>query len=233
MRSAARLVLALALLTPASSWAATNVSADLQRYRHTCTYPAAAVHNNLEGNTIVAVNIDEKGKTSRAFVEQSSGSAVLDDAAKACVLAWNFPSNNRNGRDTRKEFRIIWHLTDATPVSQPAPPLAPAKLNGPKPQSLSFEQPLALPQGVTSQGDHTCSRWYPSQSIREGKQGVTGLAFTIAADGTVKDIDIMQSSGDERLDQVSIICASFWRYRVTGPKQETAWRTDIAWKLTQ
>ncbi|MBI3676659.1 MAG: energy transducer TonB [Proteobacteria bacterium] len=239
MNGAAKLVLALALLTPAQLLAATN-SADVQRFSHNCpTYPPAAVRNNLEGSTIVSFHIDEKGKVSRPTVEQSSGSTVLDAAAKTCVLAWRYPPNSQNARDISKKMRIIWRLTDAPPATQP-PSLATqslppelAKLNVPKPQPLSFEQPSLSPQTVLADGDHTCMRWYPSQSIREGKEGIAELSFTITADGRVKDIVVAQSSGDERLDQVSIICASFWRYQFTGPKGETAWRTSIDWKLTR
>lgn len=232
MKGWGTLVLAAALTASPAAASTPDPSFNTQQYRHTCdNYPPAAIRDNAEGSTVVSLHVDARGNVSEVMVAESSGNKDLDDAATACVQAWHYDPSGLDQYGTTKKIRILWHLND----SPPQLPLADlTKHEAPEPNHLSFDEPPeALPDGVEIAGDpHACTRWYPSRAIREKKQGVTGLTYTITPEGTVKDIEVEQSSGDERLDQVSIICASFWRYKFTGAKREIAWRTAINWKLT-
>lgn len=83
---------------------------------------------------------------------------------------------------------------------------------------------------------HTCHNYYPDMSLRLHETGTTVLAFRITAGGTIKDIAVDQSSGSSRLDLASVVCASHWTYipaTVNGHRVETAWRTQVAWKMDQ
>lgn len=57
-------------------------------------YPAAAITQGLEGETLVLLIIDENGEVSAARIEQGSGYRILDDAALRAVRSLrSMPAN--------------------------------------------------------------------------------------------------------------------------------------------
>lgn len=70
-------------------------------------YPRAAVQRHMEGTVTLRVLVDETGKPVQVEVEQSSGHAILDAAARDRVLAaWRFQPAQANGRAVRAWARI-------------------------------------------------------------------------------------------------------------------------------
>ena len=55
-------------------------------------YPRQALLNKWQGTVILRVVVESDGQPSSVEVSQSSGYAVLDDAAKATVSRWTFNS---------------------------------------------------------------------------------------------------------------------------------------------
>jgi TonB family protein len=53
-------------------------------------YPEAAQKANLAGSGLYELQINKGGKTTAVSIRKSSGSAVLDDAAKRAFLKWRF-----------------------------------------------------------------------------------------------------------------------------------------------
>jgi TonB family protein len=81
---------------------------------------------------------------------------------------------------------------------------------------------------------HVCVKDYPALSVRLGEQGTVILRFRITATGTVRDIEIAQSSGSDRLDLASALCVSRWTYspaKAKGRNIETSWKARIVWIL--
>jgi protein TonB len=81
---------------------------------------------------------------------------------------------------------------------------------------------------------HTCMQIYPPISQRLGEEGVTLLAFTVTAEGTVANITVAKSSDSERLDSAAIACAASWRYKPAieaGKPVSVPWKTNVVWKL--
>lgn len=53
-------------------------------------YPESARRRKQEGTVYIVVEIDSGGNVKGARIKQSSGHAILDEAAKNAVLAWKF-----------------------------------------------------------------------------------------------------------------------------------------------
>lgn len=60
-------------------------------------YPAAAKRDNIEGSVLLKVDVSENGNALSLAVEKSSGSSLLDNAARDAVKQWRFLPAHRNG----------------------------------------------------------------------------------------------------------------------------------------
>ena len=83
---------------------------------------------------------------------------------------------------------------------------------------------------------HYCDsrRYYPEKGITNNWTGTTVLSFTIDIEGSVKNLQIRQSSGHPELDQAAIRCAGSWRYKPAvhrGQPIEVPWITNVKWSL--
>jgi TonB family protein len=81
---------------------------------------------------------------------------------------------------------------------------------------------------------HNCITYYPEAAVKAGAEGVATVAFTIAADGSVKDARIDKSSGNADLDAASLACTSQWRYtpaRHGGVAVDAPWKANVQWKM--
>lgn len=76
---------------------------------------------------------------------------------------------------------------------------------------------------------------YPAAERKAGIEGTVILRITVGVDGSVKDAQIAQSSGNEELDRVAAICAkAHWRYRPAkknGVPVEAQILASVVWKL--
>jgi TonB family protein len=81
---------------------------------------------------------------------------------------------------------------------------------------------------------HECSAYYPPAALKAYAQGTTLLAFTVTAEGGVRDINISKSSGNKDLDDASVNCASHWRYKPATKDSvaiEIPWMANVVWKM--
>jgi protein TonB len=53
---------------------------------------------------------------------------------------------------------------------------------------------------------------YPPMSVRRGEQGQVLLKVLIGADGLPQKVELLSSSGFERLDKAALEAAMRWRY---------------------
>ncbi len=76
---------------------------------------------------------------------------------------------------------------------------------------------------------------YPSQSIRLGEFGTTGLNLLLDAEGKVQDAQISSSSGSERLDSAALKHAKrSWKFNpcMVGDKPVSCWHSvNFTWRL--
>jgi TonB family protein len=104
--------------------------------------------------------------------------------------------------------------------------------------TASQTQPSQVPSGITAPASigtpHACPDYYPADALRAGEEGTTTLGFTIAPDGSVKDMSVVQSSGFENLDAAAMACAAQWRYRPAmqnGFPVEVSWQANVRWAM--
>ncbi|MDR3526123.1 MAG: energy transducer TonB [Rhizomicrobium sp.] len=79
---------------------------------------------------------------------------------------------------------------------------------------------------------HTCAAQYPAEAVAAHIEGITIVNFTVAADGSVKDLAVGQSSGSDILDKASLGCVSKWLYKpiiFKGQSYEMPWHTEVRW----
>lgn len=70
-------------------------------------YPPNAARAQLEGRTVLLVQVDPDGKAGAVLVAKSSGHPILDEAATEAAERWRFnPARTRDGRAVRQLVRI-------------------------------------------------------------------------------------------------------------------------------
>ena len=122
----------------------------------------------------------------------------------------------------------------------PAPQVTPGKMTPhavtPVPVHTADTPPKA--QGITAPvsigGSHSCMREYPAVAQRLNQQGTTTIRFTVNSDGSVANVQVVNSSGFDSLDQAAIRCASSWRYKPAlenGQAVAAPWTANMLWKL--
>jgi len=81
---------------------------------------------------------------------------------------------------------------------------------------------------------NSCRTFYPPVAGRLDHEGTAYLSFTVAGDGTVKDVFVARSTGYPELDNASAACVAGFHYApVTqgGKPVEYDAQTDIVWQL--
>jgi protein TonB len=56
---------------------------------------------------------------------------------------------------------------------------------------------------------------YPEESVRLHEEGAVDLRFELLENGTVRDLEVAQSSGHARLDSAALTAARTWRFNPT------------------
>jgi protein TonB len=81
-----------------------------------------------------------------------------------------------------------------------------------------------------------CRDDYPFFGRIFGREGTTELAFTVSADGTVRDVKIARSSGSDGLDDAAVKCVAKWHYRPAlkdGELVDAPMTVKVAWNLDE
>jgi TonB family protein len=161
-------------------------SATAPRFENDCTqfYPPAAAESGVEGTTVVSLHITADGAVRNAQIAETSGNSDLDKAAVACL-------NGARMKPLKKGGAPIEADTEVRVTWQ---------------RSFFGDAPIARTQ-------NTCRAFYPPLAVRLEHEGTTVLSFTIAEDGTVKNIAVAESSGYDELDKATIECVSKFQYR--------------------
>jgi len=137
--------------------------------------------------------------------------------ASACIVAFLLPTG-------------VWAQTTLQTAAPPNTPAITAVIASPSPQ-----QPIAPP--IATGPLHSCGyKNYPLAAIRLNIEGETTLSYRIATDGSLKDITVLQSSGNKDLDDASVSCATEWRYKPAtqnGQPVEIPWRAKVNWSLNR
>lgn len=65
------------------------------------TYPAAARKRRVEGTVLLEVSVSAEGMAEQVVLHESSGSPLLDEAARKAVIAWRFIPAKQGDTPTR------------------------------------------------------------------------------------------------------------------------------------
>jgi TonB family protein len=102
-------------------------------------------------------------------------------------------------------------------------------------QALVASGLVRLPAAIPSEEDNTLAiknhHWcavYPPIAVRLAQEGNVALSFAITAQGTVTDVKVTSSSGHDALDEVSIRCATTWRFQSAAPSGNPVTATSTA-----
>src|SRR5258706_7318837 len=75
---------------------------------------------------------------------------------------------------------------------------------------------------------------YPVEALRLLQEGDVIVAFTIGADGSVKNPSIVESSGNKALDDAALVDVISWRYQPTTKNEHPVavpWKARVAFRL--
>ena len=93
---------------------------------------------------------------------------------------------------------------------------------------------LHVSQPPTLSKPENCRDDYPLFARIFGRKGTTELAFTVSADGTVRDVKVAKSSGSDGLDDAAVDCVTKWHYRPAikdGQLIDAPMTVKVAWNL--
>jgi TonB family protein len=202
-----------------------------------CSAATGAPALNPSPQTMFLEVAISKGAIARVSAMTSSGNPAFDQKAIQCLqsLPAEFPT--KIGEDVLM-FVSVYASNGAVapdPSTTFVPPLT-ATPNGIAIQHTQLAPGAAPPAPATTSpppGTQSvgvppggCVAYYPPLAIRLNQEGDVDLVFTITANGTVKDVLALKSSGYAALDQAAAHCAGFWRYK---PATRNGIPVDIQW----
>ena len=134
-------------------------------------------------------------------------------------------------------------IDEAIPLDEPVPELQFEEVPAPPsdilmPPSDSAIAATPSETGATAQQLKTTTRVepvYPATSRRLGEEGTVRLRVLVDERGRPKDVDVLNSSGFERLDRAAIDAVKRWRFEAAtdGTRAISTWtQVAITFKLT-
>ncbi len=149
-------------------------------------YPFESLLAEEQGKVVLGFIIDSAGHPVNLQILSSSGTAALDlQAARILVTRGVFLPSSSN---SAAKFIVDWRL-----------PLEPVHDYDISTSASSANATLAKATGSHSVEAND----YPPLSIKAKEQGIVGLRYAIRTDGSVGEVQIVQSSGVKRLDDAA------------------------------
>jgi TonB family protein len=169
-----------------------------------CPYPEAQRAAGPAGNTDLSFTVAADGSLHDVAVIRPSNNPALDAAAVQCVSNWRSSGDpNWQGAVDRHSISIYWDIVTKNPA------------------------------GHASAGrPHVCMYDYPAAEAAAGIGGTTLVGFRIKTDGTTSEIQVLQSSGNDNLDNAAKTCVVSWRYKPAmqdGVPVEVPWKAQVRW----
>ena len=164
-------------------------------------FPPAALERNSQGAVMLRVVVTKEGTVDHVVVAKSSGNRALDEAARAGVLKWKMkrgaikPADLSKGRnvtiDFREEAAVVARFSDGVIAGF-------GNRQGFNPKGAEMWRSAPFPS-------------YPAEARARYQQGVVRLKVTIAANGDVQRVEILQSSGHHILDETALNAVRLWK----------------------
>ncbi|MGD0143761.1 MAG: TonB family protein [Rhizomicrobium sp.] len=175
---------------------------------HNCAskfYPPAAIAGHEEGDVGIAFLVATDGSTEKILVYSTSGYPDLDQAALTCAAQWKYRPATQNGKP------VEWSLAETVHWTLHAQPLNSIWTA----VNWNTTNPAQMQQPVDSQ---ICKSPL-TPSAQPGRS--TTITFWVMQDGSLENLRLMRSSGDDALDRYGLSCVGQWRFTVwTGSARE-------------
>ena len=168
------------------------------------TYPYEARARHLQGSGVAILTIDPAtGNVSNAVMAVSTGAQILDNAAISAFSQWRF----RPGTVSKVRLPITFTLAFGRgSVVMEVRVLKAPRLDHALAPFLGKENVIKASMPV-----------YPANPPWTSKQGRGVYEIHVNKAGTVTDVKILKSSGDQTFDDVTVKTLHQWRLR-NGPK---------------
>jgi len=198
----------------------------LSKDRFCNEYPGSTRRNSGSGSVKLNYTVDAGGAVTNVTVTGGSGDELLDRGATLCVQSWKFLPLARTGA--------------TAPFTAQAMVTYSYVSNGPRRTSTSNWQTPQMKEAANDAGSEidrlatACLRDTAGiPALAQGAGGPTGLHITFR-DGVMREVLLMQSSGNDTLDKAALAC-----YKGIAPDDERAsmmekitdMRIPVRWRL--
>ena len=184
-------------------------------------YPEQARRDRIAGNGVAVLNVDRKsGAVTSAKMAQSTGSPLLDEAALSAFRRWRFKAGSPVAVVKVPVSFTLPSSSGPVVVTQPGgfgnvPDVAieslyAATTPGGKTLAAHELKPLILSAPMPKQ---------TLEMIGYLRLKIGVFLLTVADDGTVSNIEILQSTGHRRPDDEIIRALKRWRFRPGSVRQ--------------
>lgn len=169
-------------------------------------YPAAALAAGEQGRTTLSFRIGADGIPKNISVASTSGFPDLDEAATKCVKTWKYQPATVAGIAVEADWKtsVEWSMPTDKPVNVVI---------------TRGGHPGIVPPDQQPIGSQIC----PNSMRPPAPLGkITKVMFRVLRDGSVTNVILFESSGDERLDEMALSCVKQRRYmpRTNGSNRE-------------
>ncbi|MGD0189711.1 MAG: energy transducer TonB [Rhizomicrobium sp.] len=191
--------------------------------------PAPTAVKSVTGPTIVTAHFSH-GAATAVEVTTPSGNPDLDKRVVDCVK--NAPTNLASALvDGQKIIvPVFW------PRPAPTNTITVQSRVGPPPPNVGTRSVPGITAPVSIGARHVCDpSLYPRLAVLFGKQGTTRVRLTVSPQGAVTNVEVVNSSGSDMLDEASVACAQQWTYRPAmqnGVPVQAMIQANIIWSLS-
>jgi TonB family protein len=188
-------------------------------------YPEEARKKKIQGQVVLQVTVDERGKVNRAA--GISGDLSLVNAAEEAVLKWEFEPFTQNGHAVSIQQNLTFNfdlnrkITELElPLPEPKPLSASVASHLPIRLRVSKGPPPRVATGVFRVGggvsapqvSYSPDPEYSDEARRAQYQGTCVLSLIVGPDGLPRDIKVARSLG-MGLDEKAIEAVKQWKFQ--------------------
>ncbi len=208
-----------------------GVQALMQHIYKNVEYPDEARKQNKQGKSIVHFVVEADGSISNVKIMKSAGDEQLDKEAMRVVSSMpKWAPGTQGGEAVRVQFTIPIAFFLNTPAKQEQEGVTQVAMKISEEGETTYkvcEKMPEFPGGVQALMQHIYKNVeYPDEARKQNKQGKSIVHFVVEADGSISNVKIMKSAGDEQLDKEAMRVASSMPKWTPGSQRGKAVRVE-------
>lgn len=210
-------------------------------------YPAEAVKNNIQGRVILSFVVEKDGSVSNMQILQTPDRSLSAEALRVIEASPKWTPGEQRGQKVRVKYTL--------PVDFRMGATAQAELQdgsiretGEKEDDQPFLIAETMPLFPMQEGDNpgygdlnTFRTWvqanvkYPAEAFRNGEQGRVVLSFVVEKDGSVSNIQILQTPGKAFSEETRRVVAASPKWKPgeqRGEKVRVRYTLPVDFRIT-